>query len=63
MQLHFNNGGCFIEKNGRLIARGRRQGQMFILDLDEVISSMFAKGLKVESNIELWHKRIHHINI
>ena len=32
MQLHFNDGGCFIEKEGRLIARGGREGQMFILD-------------------------------
>ena len=26
MQVRFNNEGCFIEKDGRLIAKGRRDG-------------------------------------
>ena len=34
---------------------------MFIFDSDEVKSAMYAKGLKVESNIELWHKRTAHV--
>ena len=36
MQVRFNNGGCFIEKKGRLITKGCGEGQRFILDLDEV---------------------------
>ena len=36
---------------------------MFLLDSNEVKSAMYAKGLKVETNIELWHKRIGHINL
>ena len=63
MQVRFNNGGCFIEKDGRLIARGRRECRMFILDLNEVISAMYDKGLKTETNIELCPKRIGHINL
>ena len=63
MQVHFNNGGCFIEKDGRLIAKGRREGRMFILDSNEMKKAMYAKGLKTEVNIELWHKRIAHINL
>ena len=35
---------------------------MFILDLDEVKLAMYAKGVKTETNITLWHKRIGHIN-
>ena len=54
MQVPSNNGGYFIEKNGRLIARGRREGRMFILNSDEVKSAMYAKGLKTEMNISLW---------
>ena len=62
-QIRFNNEGCFIEKDDRLIAKGRREGRMFILDSNEVKSAMYAKGLKTETNIELWHKRIGHINL
>ena len=36
---------------------------MFILEPKEVKSAMFAKGLKVETNLKLWHKRISHINL
>ena len=63
MQVRFNNEGCFIEKDGRLIAKGRRDGRLFILDSNEVKSAMYAKGLKTETNIELWHKRIGHVNL
>ena len=63
MQVRFNKEGCFIEKDGRLIAKSRKDGHMFILDSNEVKSAMFAKGLKTETSIELWHKRIGHINL
>ena len=36
---------------------------MFILDSNEVKSAMYAKCLKTETNIELWHKRIGHVNL
>ena len=36
---------------------------MFILEFKEVKSAIFAKGLKTDTNIELWHKRIGHINL
>ena len=63
MQVRFNQGGCFIEKEGGLIVQGRREGRMFILELNEVKLAMFAKGLKPDTYIELWHKRIGHINL
>ena len=63
MQVRFNQGGCFIEKEGRLIARGQKEGRMFILESNEVKSAMYAKGLKPNTDIELWHKRIGHINL
>ena len=46
MQVRLNDEGCFIEKEGWFIARGRRQGQMFILDSHEMKSTMFAKATK-----------------
>ena len=36
---------------------------MFILDATEVNTPMYAKGLKAKSDIELWHKRVGHINL
>ena len=36
---------------------------MFILVSNEVKSAMFAKGLKVDTDMELWHKRIGDINL
>ena len=36
---------------------------MFILDSHEMKSAMYAKGQRANSDIELWHKRIGHINL
>ena len=36
---------------------------MSILDSHEMESSMFANSTKADSDIELWHKRIGHINL
>ena len=63
MQVQFNQEGSFIGKEGRIIVRGRREGMMFILDSHEIKSAMFAKSTKADSDIELWHKRIGHINL
>ena len=62
-EVHFSNEGCLIEKDGPLIGKGRREGALFILDSNEVKSAMYAKGLKTETNIRLWHKQIGHINL
>ena len=35
---------------------------MFILDTTDGGTAMFAKGQKAESDIDLWHKRIGHVN-
>ena len=32
MEVRFTHLGCFIEEEGRVIAQGRRDGRMFILD-------------------------------
>ena len=63
MQVRFDQGSCFIEKEGRLIAHGRRESRMFILDSHEMKSTMIAKGTKADSDIELWYKWIGHINL
>ena len=35
---------------------------MFILDSTDGGTAMFATGQKAESDIDLWHKRIGHVN-
>ena len=60
--MRFTHLGCFIEEEGRIIAQGRREGRMFILNTNDVVTTMFAKGQKVESDIDLWHNRIDHVN-
>ena len=62
MQVRFTHLACFIEEEGQVIVQGCRDGRMFILDTDDVDTAMLAKGQKVESDINLWHKRIGHIN-
>ena len=62
MQVRFTHLGCFIEEEGQVIVQGRRDGRMFILDTNDVGTAMFAKGQKFTSEIDLWHKRIGHVN-
>ena len=62
MEVQFTHLGCFIDEEGRVIAQGCRDGRMFILDSIDGGTAMFAKGQKAESDIDLWHKRIGHIN-
>ena len=62
MQVRFTHLGCFIEEEGKVIAQGRREGKMFILNTNDVETALLTKGQKVESDIDLWHKRFGHIN-
>ena len=57
MQVRFTHLRCFIEEEGQVIAQGRRDLRMFILNSSYGGTAMFAKGQKVESDIDLWHKR------
>jgi hypothetical protein len=64
MQVRFTHLGAFIEQEGRIIARGRTEGRMFILDRtdDGLDTALFAKGQKTKLDIDLWHRRIGHVN-
>jgi hypothetical protein len=46
MEVRFTHLGAFIEEEGRIIARGRRDGRIFILDRsdDGPDTALFAKG-------------------
>jgi len=67
LQVTFNPNGCFVEdmKNqGKLIAKGEKNGQMFTLDVNmlEVNSMLFTHGKGV-GDIRIWHKRVGHVNL
>jgi hypothetical protein len=67
LQVTFNPNGCFVEdlKNqGKLIAKGERNGQMFTLDVNmhEVNSMLFTHGKGVK-DIGIWHKWVGHVNL
>ena len=68
LQVRFNSDGLYIEefkKNRKLVAQGKKVGRMFTLDVNipEVNAAMFANGSGVVADIEIWHKRIGHVNV
>ena len=68
LQVRFNTDGCFVEdfnNKNRLIAKGKRMGRMFTLDVDipEIKAVMFAHGTGVVADTNIWHKRIGHVNL
>ncbi|MGJ2631369.1 GAG-pre-integrase domain-containing protein, partial [Salmonella enterica subsp. enterica serovar Paratyphi A] len=68
LQVKFNADGLYVKeykKNGKLIAQGKKVGRMFTLDVHvpELNAVMFAQGTGVVADIEIWHKRIGHVNV
>ena len=61
MEVRFTHLRCFIDEEGHVITQGRRDERMFTLDSTDGGTAMFAKGQKVELDIDLWHKRIGHV--
>jgi hypothetical protein len=66
LQVTFNPNGCFVKdmNQGKLIAKGERNGQMFTLDVNmpKVNFMLFTHG-KRTGNIRIWHKRVDHVNL
>jgi hypothetical protein len=67
LQVRFNLDGCYVEDfkdKCRLVAKGKRLGRMFTLDVSmpEVEAAMFAQGAGVVADMDIWHKRISHVN-
>ncbi len=53
-----------VKNQGKLIAKGERNGRMFTLDVNmhEVNSMLFTHG-KGAGDIGIWHKRVDHVNL
>ncbi|MCO5609753.1 hypothetical protein L7F22_063995 [Adiantum nelumboides] len=67
LQVQFNPDGCYVEdyNNGcKLITEGRHVGRMFTLyvNMPTVKAAMFAQGASVVADVDIWHKRIGHVN-
>ena len=47
-----------------MITKGKQVGRMFTLDVNMhvVKAAMFAQGKRVVADINMWHKRIGHVN-
>ena len=68
LQVRFTHRGCFVEdpsKGFKLIAKGKKEGRMFTMDVDSSNSHKFCftHDNKKIAEIDLWHKRIGHVNI
>jgi len=67
LQNRFNPDGCYVEDfkdKCHLVAKGKRVGKMFTLDVSmlEVEVAMFAQGVGVVADMDIWHKRIGLVN-
>ena len=67
LQVRFNPLGCYVEDfqdDCRLITKGNCVGRMFTLDVNipEIKAALFAQGAGVVADVDIWHKRIGHVN-
>ena len=68
LQVKFNSNGCFVEDPNnkcRMVAKGKRIGRMFTLDVKVPVGSdmMYTQKNAVVADIDIWHKRIGHVNV
>jgi hypothetical protein len=67
LRVTFNPNGCFVgnmKNQGKLIAKGERNGRMFTLDVNmPEVSSMFFTHGKGVGDIGIWHKQVGHVNL
>jgi hypothetical protein len=67
LQVWFNPDGYYVEDfkdKCRLVAKGKKMGKMFTLDVSmlKVETAMFGQGAGIVANMDIWHKRIGHVN-
>ena len=67
LQVQFNEHGCFVEDfkdKCRLVAKGNRVERMFTLNVNMSRKgmAMYAQGAGVIADVDIWHKRIGHVN-
>ena len=68
LQVKFNSNGCFVEDPNnryRMVAKGKRIGRMFTLDVEVPARNdmLYTQKNAVITDIDIWHKRIGHVNV
>ena len=68
LQMKFNKHGCFVEdfqSSFKLVAKRKRIGRMFTLDVNMPIKSaaLFTSKNAIIFDMDIWHKRIGHVNV
>ena len=68
LQVRFTQKGCFVEdprEGFMLVAKGKKQGRLFTMEVknSDANKMCFAYDNKKIAKIELWHKRIGHVNL
>ena len=68
LQVKFNKHGCFVENfqsSCKLVAKGKRIGRMFTLDVSMPTRSatLFTSKNAIISNMDIWYKQIEHVNV
>ena len=68
LQVKFNSNGCFVEDPNnryRMVAKGKRIGRMFNLDVEVPARNdiLYTQKNAVITDIDIWHKRIGHVNV
>ena len=67
LQVRFTQRGCFVEnprKGLKIVAKGERKGRLFTMDINNVDTHKmcFTHNNDNVAEIDLWHKRIGHVN-
>lgn len=67
LKVQFNNVGCVVRSpSGMLIASAPREGNLYLLRFSKVNGSSFAcvaQGSAHEELVNLWHRRLGHLNL
>ena len=69
LQVKFNEHGCYVEDlkdNCRLVAKRNIIGRMFTLDEKMPMANdnvLYTQKNAVIADVDIWHKRIGHVNI
>jgi len=66
-QVRVTPNGCYVKDardNYCLVVKGRQVGRMFTLEanIPKVKTAMFTRDTEAMNDIEIWHKRIGHLN-
>ena len=67
LKVRFNEHGCFVENlkdKCRLVAKGNRVGGMLTLNINmpKLGMNMYTQGSRIIVDVDIWHKRVGHVN-